>query len=475
MELVDRVHKANRAGSTVVEMVDGFLNSNPQLTQVGNVCGLTTDFNIEYGILNELKRLCSFQQYWIAPNRDMTLDQDQWLAVQGYFNSNLTVLCGSGGSGKTKVITVIVSELLTNGIRAKDIALISPLGVIANKLSTKTGIPAYTVNRLLEYSPVEGSDSKSNDLMEFTARRNEFNRLSQTFFIIDESTLLCNELAYALLKAIPTGARLMLAGDIKQLLGVGKGQLFKDLVLLADKAKSLYQLFTLKNNYRNKDTLIEQFSEYLSNPTCSAEVFFKSLGGPEFIYISTENDEETAELISKKLQVLKNKNPDLISQVQILSPEHEGAIGTMALNEEIMKLEADKKLIGARVMFKRNNYRKQIFNGQPATIESFTDDKVVLVSGTRSYAFAKNTLWDIVKLAYVLTPNSCQGAEFSLVVIIIPHKFTHIDRSWLYAGATRAKQSLVIIGSEQKLESALLQEAERNTFLKKLLASSSWS
>lgn len=473
MELLDRVIKANRDGSTVVEMVEGHLNCNPLLTQVSNVCGLTTDFNIESGILNELKRLCGFQQYWIQPNRDEKLDEDQWSAVQGFFNSNLTVLCGSGGSGKTKVITVVVSELLRSGIRAQDIALISPLGVIANKLSIKTGIAAYTVNRLLEYSPIDGITSDSTGVIEFIARRNETNPLSQSFFIIDESTLLTNELSYSLLKAIPTGARLMLAGDIKQLLGVGKGQIFKDLVQLADKVTNLYHLFSLKSNYRNKDTLIERFSEYVSNPIYPMKELYLSMRGPDLIYISTENDDETARLIINKFKVLKNRNPDLISQVQVLSPEHDGVIGTLALNEKIMELEAEKNLIGTRVMFKKNNYRKQIFNGQPATIESFSGDRVIIASGSRSYAFPKNMLWEIVKLAYVLTPNSCQGAEFSLVIIIIPHKFTHIDRSWLYAGSTRAKQSLVIIGSDLRLDHALTQNANRDTFIKYLFGAGS--
>jgi exodeoxyribonuclease V alpha subunit len=155
--------------------------------------------------------------------------------------------------------------------------------------------------------------------------------------------------------------------------------------------------------------------------------------------------------------------------VQILCPEHNGCVGTKDLNKLVRGIEGGNDGLGQRVMFTRNNYYKNIFNGQAAVIDSVLNDKTLLVSGGRIIGLNSENLWEYIEPAYALTPNRCQGAEFSLVIVIIPHSRTYINRSWLYACSTRAKQSLIVIGSELMLKSAIKKNNKRQTFISKLL------
>jgi exodeoxyribonuclease V alpha subunit len=466
MRLEDHIRSANLTGSTAIKIMGRVAEINePHLKQLGDLCGYINDFKTEKAIILELNRLKSFGRCWIAPSMSCDLDAEQNHAVSQFFNSNILLLTGSAGSGKTKVICKIVQILISAGIQAEQIALISPLGVIANRLSIKTGIPAFTVNRILEFKQDEGTDENP----EYKPIRNSTNPLNQDFFIVDESTLLTNELFYCLLAAIRKGSRLLLAGDIKQLLGVGKGQVFNDLVESQERTKSIYSVVDLKNNYRNNGTSIESYTRFLANFTSDQTTDIKQFNSKNFKYIHTDSDLETVRLLEESLIKLKLINPTIISQVQILCPEHNGCVGTKDLNKLVRGIEGGNDGLGQRVMFTRNNYYKNIFNGQAAVIDSVLNDKTLLVSGGRIIGLNSENLWEYIEPAYALTPNRCQGAEFSLVIVIIPHSRTYINRSWLYACSTRAKQSLIVIGSELMLKSAIKKNNKRQTFISKLL------
>lgn len=459
--LQERVEIANKQGSTAIKIVKEAIINEKDLTQLGLVCGFTHDYQIELEISNHLERLKGFSCEVACPISFENLDQYQTEAIQSFFNSNIVVLCGSAGSGKTNTILAIVDSLLNAGISRDEIALISPLAVIANRLSIKSGVNGYTVHRLLEFS-------KDDDNIEFKPKRNQENKINQSFIIIDEATLLNNELFIALLRAIPTGARLLIAGDIKQLKAIGKGDVFSCLVNAENKNK--FKLVELKNNYRNNGTSIERFTNYLAlSDKVGINFELNKFCDHDFIVLKTEGDKSTYDLLRAKFLKVFEHSPESVREIQILTPEHEGIVGTKSINALVKSIAKNPNGIGDRVIFKTNKYQWSIFNGQTGLIKNKTNTSTCIEVNGRLHTVENDCLWDNVELAYALTPNRCQGAEFSLVIVILPEKMTFIDVCWLYACSSRAKRSLVVIGRTEKIDEISNRQNTRTTFLSHLL------
>ncbi|MDI5833322.1 ATP-dependent RecD-like DNA helicase (plasmid) [Shewanella xiamenensis] len=447
MTLLKQIERANRKGSTVIRLTSESEElTDPSITRHGDWCGLTSDIEDELEIIRHLSRLKGHSSYWITPSIPPHFDVEQSLAVSKFFKSKLVVLCGSGGAGKTTVLVQIVKSLLEANVAESEIAIISPLAVIASRLGSKCGIAGYTIHRLLGF--------KQHEDGVFEPLHDESRPLPQTFFIIDEATLVSNKLALALFRAIPTGARVLIAGDKKQLKGVGKGDVFESLTKLPE---SVAYVIELVNNYRHKGSGIERFAEQITSTGEPEE--FSSFDDLKFSF--TTSDEHTYEVLRKKL---KKIGADGLRGVQILCPEHDGILGTKSLNSLAIQIVS----IGERVMFTSNNYRWSLFNGQSGIIKSSNENMTTIEVMGRLFKIETESLWDVVEPAYALTPNRCQGAEFALVIMVIPHKRTHIDLCWTYACCTRAKQCLAIVGSESEFRKAIRFKEVRNTLMNEI-------
>lgn len=425
----------------------------------------------ETGTANKLIKLANRPGKNLEGSTDITkieerlnikYDKLQADAIKQAAMSKVLVLTGGPGTGKTTVTKGIIAMYQEHGLK---ILLAAPTGRAAKRMTEATGIEAKTIHRLLECKPPEGY------------QKNNENPLEGDVLIVDECSMIDIVLMNSLLKALPEDMRLVLAGDINQLPSVGAGNVLRDII---DSGK--FPVIELKKIFRQAQSSRIIMNSHRIN---AGEMPDISNGkNSDFFFIQKETPGQAAEEI---VNLVKYNLPNYYkippSQIQVLSPLQRGAAGAANLNiilQEALNPGGPGIRHGGyifrtndKVMQIKNNYDKEVFNGDTGIIEktSLEDRTLIINFDGRHIEYDASELDELV-LAYATTIHKSQGSEYPVVVMpVLMEHYIMLQRNLVYTGITRAKKILVIVGTRKALEYSVnnMQVTKRNTMLKERL------
>lgn len=391
----------------------------------------------------------------ILAERAKVLDASQSEAANGVLNSPVSVLTGGPGTGKTTTLKTILDIAEQAGMNT---VLMAPTGRAAKRMSEATGRLAATIHRTLKFTPGEGF------------KHNSRNPLAGDVFVVDESSMIDNALGASLLRAIPDGARVLFVGDIDQLPSVGAGAFLKDLI-----DSKIAPTFRLTRVHRQVagSKIAEAAQNILSGklPELGGDPYnddFAMLTIPPTLRESEEINSYIAEKIKELTQGFIDRGVPR-SDIQVLSPQREGLVGVAGLNQVLRpllnetgkepKLE-DREVygLGDRLLVTKNNYDKNIFNGDMGVVTAVKEGGVVMnMEGPEALEVELNAMESKqLQLGYAITVHKSQGGEKP--VIIMPCSPSHsysMSSNLIYTGVTRGKSHVVIVGSPKTLATVL--------------------
>ena len=386
-------------------------------------------------------------------------DQIQKDAIQKAVSSKMMVLTGGPGTGKTTTTKAIIGAFSAQN---STILLAAPTGRAAKRLSETTGREAKTIHRLLGFNPKGGYESDPE------------NPLVGDVLIVDECSMIDIILMYNLLKAVPDSMTVILVGDSDQLPSVGAGNVLLDII-----SSGVVPVVQLNTIYRQAQT-----SNIIMNAHKINRGEFPQLNGgrkSDFFFIEEEQPEKIPSLICELCshRLPKYYNVDRIHGIQVLSPMQRGETGAANLNaclQEVLnpgtvclRRGGVEYRLNDKVMQIKNNYDKEVFNGdigQISAVDVEERELTVLFDGNPiNYDISE---LDELVLAYATTIHKAQGSEYPIVVI--PFTMQHyvmLQRNLLYTGVTRAKKALVLIGTKKAIGFAIRNNtvAKRNSCL----------
>ena len=389
-------------------------------------------------------------------------DDVQLAAIRQAVTSKVMVLTGGPGTGKTTTTQGIIAALKKAGLR---VLLAAPTGRAAKRMSEATGMDAKTIHRLLEYNPQDGY------------KRGDENPLDGDALIVDECSMIDILLMNNLMKAVPVTMRLVLVGDIDQLPSVGAGNVLRDII---DSQKIPVVRLTRIFRQAQKSRIV------MSAHAINQGRFPDTSNGrdTDFFFMKEEDPERVAatvvRLVKERLPRAYGQRPD---KIQVLTPMQRGIVGAANLNlslQEALNPSGPSLNRGGytyrqadRVMQVRNNYDKEVFNGDLGYVESVnTEDRTLTVDfDGRSVEYDVTEL-DELTLAYATTIHKAQGSEYPIVVLpVLMTHYVMLQRNLIYTGITRAKKICVLIGTTKALACAIRNQAvlKRNTKLKERL------
>ena len=426
----------------------------------------------ECGVANKLKRLMgSTEQSLFEEQLDINqivrkthihYDDVQVEAIRMAVNSKVMVLTGGPGTGKTTTTLGIIAALQNIGM---SILLAAPTGRAAKRMSEATGKEAKTIHRLLEYNPAEGYG------------RNDENPLEGGVLIVDESSMIDIILMNSLLKAVPTHMRLILVGDVDQLPSVGAGNVLRDII-----DSESVPVIRLTRIFRQA-----QSSRIITNAHRINQGQYPDISNgktTDFFFIKQEDPTMAAAEI---VNIVKNRIPNAYhistNDIQVLAPMQRSVVGATNLNialqeainptGESLNRGGFKYRKGDRVMQIRNNYDKDVYNGDIGKIlEVNMEDRTLTVLFDNRRIEYEDTDLDELTLAYATTIHKSQGSEYPVVVIpILMTHFMMLQRNLVYTGITRAKKICIIVGTTKALAYSIHNQVvlKRNTRLKERL------
>jgi len=378
---------------------------------------------------------------YAASKQGIEYSKEQLLAIKNAVSSNFFVITGGPGTGKTTILKGILHIL---NLQKKKVMLAAPTGRAARRMAEVCNFKASTIHRLLEIDPISGLFS-----------RNEMNTLEADSVIIDESSMIDDELAADLMRALRLGTQLILIGDADQLPSVGPGNVLRE-ILSCPEVNSI----RLSKIYRHNDE--SDIAENAHRILAGHMPNIKS--GSHFHYMPYRNSEEALSILS---ELSKN------NELQVLTPMHRGILGTINLNaflQRILNFNAYgfeyrnmRWQIGDPVMQLRNNYEKDIFNGDlgritrvmptAKKIEANFDGKAISVEGDE---------FEHLTLAYACTVHKSQGSEYKTVAVLLDYSHSiMLQRNLLYTAVTRAKENIWVLASQGSLEAAVRNNRER--------------
>lgn len=452
-------------GRIVIDLIDGEIQC----------LWLKRLYLAESGIAREIKRLqssssplravdCDKAVKWVEETLRIELAPNQQEAVKKSLVEKLHIITGGPGTGKstiTKAILAITAKL-TNKI-----ILAAPTGRAAKRMSEITKRGAQTIHSLLQY------DFKAGGF-----RRNKENPLDCDLIIIDESSMIDTSLMYHLLKAIPSYARVLFVGDIHQLPSVGPGNVLKEMI-----ESNQIPVTTLNKIFRQA-----QGSKIITNAHRINEGRLPDLRGEEkgdFFFLEAKEPEEVVKTICEltSTRLPKGYGFDPIEEIQVLSPMKKGMMGTYNLNsalQEILNPQKESHMhmgmrfsLGDKVMQIRNNYTKEVYNGDIGRIHSidYEEEELILSFDGKEVVYSFREL-DEVTLAYATSIHKYQGSECKCVVIPIhTSHYVMLHRNLLYTGVTRGKKLVVLVGTVKAVAMAVANDdvKKRYTGLKRAL------
>ena len=399
----------------------------------------------------------------VAASSEITYDEIQWQAVKTAVSSKVMVLTGGPGTGKTTTTLGIISAYKQAGCQ---IILAAPTGRAAKRMSEATGMEAKTIHRLLEYKPPEGY------------QKNEEHPLEGDVLILDECSMIDIMLMYNLLKALPQQMSLILVGDIDQLPSVGAGNVLRDII-----DSGCVPVVRLTRIFRQA-----QGSRIIMNAhriNKGEGIDMRGGKDADFFFATKESNQEVVDTIVQycKTNLPRYYHVDPLQDIQVLTPMQRGECGAVNLNQVLQEAMNPSKIFLRRggtqyrlkdkVMQIRNDYDKEVFNGDIGTITKVDveERELTVLFDEREVVYDVTEL-DELALAYAVTIHKSQGSEYPIVVM--PFTMSHfvmLQRNLLYTGVTRAKKILVLVGEKKAVYYAIKNETTtgRNTCLARRL------
>jgi exodeoxyribonuclease V alpha subunit len=429
---------------------------------------LTGFFVAETGIAKEIKRLmrapCQLRSIdtekaiaWVQQQLNLTLAVNQHQAVCQAMQDKVQVITGGPGTGKSTITRAIltITQQLTNKI-----ALTAPTGRAAKRLSTITGMPAKTIHGLLEW-----------DFRALSFKHNRQNPLDIDLLIIDEASMIDTLLMYHLLKAIPDHARVIFVGDVNQLPSVGPGNVLKDMI-----ASKTIGVTCLTEIFRQAAGSRIITNAHYINAGKMPELHNTPDSDFFFIYSETPEDvlRNVVTLVSERLPRKYRFNP--LHDIQVMAPMKKGMIGIDNLNQALQQaLNPNKTPLmrmgrcyqeGDKVMQIRNDYKKEVFNGDIGIISSISEAKQQMtVQFEERLVIYEFSELDALVLAYAVSVHKYQGSE-CLCIIMVVHTshFKMLQRNLLYTGVTRGRQLVILVGSTKAVSLAVHNDEVKRRF-----------
>lgn len=397
----------------------------------------------------------------IEDREKLQLNDEQRQAITASFANQLVVITGGPGTGKSTALRILcrLFERLQ-----KSVVLASPTGRASKRLSEACGRDAYTVHRLLEYNPHAGG-----------FRRNENAPLQGDVFVIDEASMLDNMVCYHLLRAVPKGSRIVFVGDVDQLPSVGAGNILKDII-----NSRIVHTVRLSQIFRQAEHSAIIVNAHRINKG-SMPIFEGAEIKKDFRMFVIEDPAEIARTIVKISSEKLKQRFDPMRDVQVLSPMHNGEAGVRNLNlmlqDSLNPASEDSQLIiggrsfrvGDRIMQIRNNYDKDVFNGDIGHITQINISERELIVQFDHPVHYKLSELDELQHAYSITVHKSQGSEYPVVIVpLTTQHYVMLQRNLLYTAVTRAKELCILVGTKRALGIALRNDrlAHRYTYLK---------
>lgn len=390
-------------------------------------------------------------------------DEVQVEAIRQAIASKVMVLTGGPGTGKTTTTKAIIAALQSAGMR---ILLAAPTGRAAKRMSEATGMEAKTIHRLLEYNPQDGY------------KRNDENPLEGDALIVDECSMIDIILMNNLTKALPTTMRLVLVGDIDQLPSVGAGNVLRDII-----DSGVIPVVRLTRIFRQAQSSRIVMSAHAINRGCFPDI--SNGQHTDFFFMKQEEPEKVAETI---VSLVRDRLPKAYLQptanIQVLTPMQRGVVGAANLNMALQQaLNHNTAALarggytfkeGNRVMQLRNNYDKDVYNGDLGYVRSVDmEERTLAVDFDGQTVEYEASELDELTLAYATTIHKSQGSEYPIVVMpVLMTHYVMLQRNLIYTGITRAKKICVLVGQTKALAYAIhnMKVLKRNTRLKERLA-----
>ena len=386
------------------------------------------------------------------------LSQEQLNVLEKIFSHRAVIITGGPGTGKTTLIRSINAVFKALG---KQISLAAPTGRAARRLAELTHRDAKTIHRLLGYNFKDNLFDKNQD-----------NPLDADAVIIDEASMVDTYLMFHLLNAIPMTSMLIMVGDVFQLPSVGPGNVLDDMI-----KSDIIPVFYLKKIFRqaressivlNAHRVLKgefPLLKHINEPADLSEFYFIEQNNPEKV-VST-----IAELCTRAIPERFGFDP--VKEVQVLTPMHKGVVGTINLNQVLQKVLNPNPVTinavnnsfkpGDKVMHLKNNYQKEVFNGDIGTIISIDSKKeelsVDFYGRAVSYDFTET---GELSLAYAISVHKSQGSEYPAVIIpLMTQHYALLQRNLLYTAITRGEKLVILIGMKKALDIALKNDRPR--------------
>jgi exodeoxyribonuclease V alpha subunit len=371
----------------------------------------------------------------------------QSAAIANALGHKFTILTGGPGTGKTTILRALVDILKAKKVR---VTLAAPTGRAAQRLAETTGGFASTIHRLLAYDASRGGFA-----------HNESKPLATDFLIVDESSMLDTRLAAALLQAVPVRAHLLLVGDIDQLPSVGAGNVLKDLIAIERVPVTRLQFVYRQGKESAIVTTAHAINEGIATPPPPLSEVSKAQAWSDLNFIAAHSAEDClakvielcTQFIPKNLSWL---NP--VSDVQVLAPMHKGVAGVGNFNTQLqaalnghsrgIKTVSGEYRAGDKLIQLRNNYDKNLFNGDIGTVTSVDLQKGTLLADFdgEKIAFERGEFGEVA-LAYAISIHKSQGSEYPCVIIpLLKGHFMMLQRNLVYTAITRGRKRVFVVG-----------------------------
>jgi len=389
------------------------------------------------------------------------LAENQVKAVKSSVENKVLVITGGPGTGKTTIINAVIRVYSALNLR---IMLAAPTGRAAKRMTETTGYEAKTIHRLLDFS------FKNKGF-----QKNEDNLLNCDLIVVDEASMIDTILMYHFLKAIPVEATLIFVGDVSQLPSVGAGNVLNDIIRSA--AVPVVRLNKIFRQAQKSQIII---NAHKINKGIIPSFKVPDLKGAEsdYYFIDQDDPEKVLNII---LLLIKERIPrkfgfDPTEDIQILTPMNKGIVGVNNLNVKLQEIlnpgknsvvRGDKHYrIDDKVMQIRNNYDKDVFNGDIGKIVRINpeDHELIIVFNGLEVTYDFSEI-DEITLAYAISIHKSQGSEYPAVIIpVLTQHYVLLQRNLVYTAITRGKKLVVLVGMKKALAIAVKKNKVYNRF-----------
>jgi len=384
---------------------------------------------------------------WAEKKAGLTFHDGQRAAIVNALTHKLSILTGGPGTGKTSSLRALVDILKAKAVR---VHLAAPTGRAAQRLAETTGGFASTIHRLLKFDAAAGG---------FLA--NEAHPLATDYLIVDEASMLDTRLAAALFQAVPVRAHLLLVGDTDQLPSVGAGNVLQDLISTGRAPVARLSFIFRQKGQSGIVTTAHAVNagETALPPSHSEPATVPAWSDLSFVVANSAED-----CVRKVVQLCTEFVPrnlpsfDPVQDVQVLAPMHKGAAGVANLNAQLqaalngqargLRTQAGEFRPGDKVIQLRNNYDKNLFNGDIGSVASIDGEAGSITADFdgEAHVFERGDLGDLA-LAYAISIHKSQGSEYPIVVVpLLKAHFMMLQRNLLYTAITRGRKKVFIVG-----------------------------